>query len=110
MLVLGVGPLVGYAWVNKLGDFAKSPQRVEMGVGSSSFVAGGRARLWFASVELGPQVEVTCKGQSRLIELVDDEPSGEVCGIRVKKLDVYEKDLGRYKVLRGVFEVTWEAD
>ena len=100
--------MLGVAWYNRLGDFAKSPQRVEMSVGSTCFVAGGRAKIWFASLETGPKVEVSCKDQSHLIELAGDDSSEEVCGIRVRKLEVFEKDLGGNPQLRGVFEVTWD--
>lgn len=105
--VVGIVPLLFFAWHNRLGDFAKSPQTVEMGLGSTSIVAGGRAKLWFASVDLGPQVEVSCKKQSRLIEL-GEEPSDEVCGIRVRQMSLKEVKRGRFSSLRATFEVTWD--
>jgi hypothetical protein len=106
VMVMGIGPIVGYAWLNKLGDFAKSPQRVEMSLGSTSIVAGGRAKMWFAMVDIAPTVEVSCKGSSRMLELTD-KPSEEVCGVRVRKLEIVEREMGRHATMRGVFEVTW---
>ena len=99
--------MLGVAWHNRLGDFAKSPQRVEMSVGSTCFVAGGRAKIWFSSMQTGPEIEISCKDQSRLLQLETDKPSDDVCGIRVRKLEIFEKDLAGHPQLRGVFEVTW---
>ena len=108
LLFAGIGPMLGVAWYHRLGDFAKSPQRVEMGVGSTCFVAGGRAKLWFSSIEQGPVVEISCKGHAKSIDLINGEPTEQVCGIRVRKLEVFEEDLGGNPQLRGVFEVTWD--
>lgn len=105
--MMGVGPLVSFVWINKLGDLATSPQRVEMNLGTTSFVAGGRAKLWFAAVDLGPQVEVSCKRQTRMIELTD-RVSDEVCGIRIRSVALKERDFKGYHITRGEFEVTWD--
>lgn len=102
--------MLGVAWHNRLGNFAHSPQRVEMSVGTTCFVAGGKAKMWFASIETGPQIEISCKDQSHMIELATNEPSDDVCGIRVRKLDLFERDLGGHRQLRGVFEVTWDEN
>ncbi len=107
LFIVGIGPLAFFAWFNKLGDFAKSPQTVEMNMGTTAFVAGGRARLWFAGDEMGPSVEVQCKRTSRLLQLTE-EPSDEVCGIRVRLKNIKEQVRGRRAVLRGTFEVTWD--
>lgn len=109
LMLAGVGPVVMFMWVNQLGDLAKSPQTVEMNLGTTSFVAGGRARLWFASVDLGPQVEISCKNQSRLVDLSEDEPSDEVCGIRVSKIDLVEKERHGIRTMRAILRVTWDS-
>ena len=108
LLFAGVGPMIGVAWFHHLGDFAKSPQRVEMSVGSTSFVAGGRAKIWFSSIQTGPEIEISCKDYSKMIQLETKEPSDQVCGIRVRKLEVFERDLAGHPQLRAVFEVTWD--
>lgn len=108
LAIAGVGPLAFFAWHNKLGDLAKSPQTVEMNLGTTSIVAGGRAKLWFASVDYGTNVEVSCKGQRHMFEL-GEEASDEVCGIRVRAVKLHELELKGYPALRATFEVTWDA-
>lgn len=107
-MVMGIGPIAMFAWFNQLGDFAKSPQTVEMNLGTTSFVAGGRAKLWFAMVEDGPVVEVACKSESRMVSLPDEERSDEVCGIQVRKIDLLEKERRGHRTLRVVLQVTWQ--
>lgn len=109
LMVAGVGPIVSFVWINKLGDLATSPQTVEMNLGTTSFVAGGRARIWFASVDLGPQIEVTCKEESRLLELSGDSESDEVCGIRVSLVDWSEKERKGMRRIRATFRVAWDG-
>lgn len=108
LMVMGIGPIAVFAWFNQLGDFAKSPQTVEMNLGTTSFVAGGRARLWFAMVEEGPVVEVSCKGESRMVTLIDHKASDVVCGVQVTAVELLERNLKGRRSLRGVFRVTWE--
>jgi hypothetical protein len=108
LLFAGIGPMLGVAYFNRLGDFAKSPQRLEMSVGSTSFVAGGRAKIWFSSIQTGPEIEISCKDQTKMLQLETSEPSDEVCGIRVRKLELFEKDLAGHPQIRAVFEVTWQ--
>lgn len=108
LMIMGVGPVVSFMWLNQLGDLAKSPQTVEMNLGTSSFVAGGKARLWFAAVDMGPMVEISCKGRSHMVELVDEEPSDEVCGIRVSKMELIEKERRGIRSMRAILRVTWD--
>jgi hypothetical protein len=74
----------------QFGGFAKSPQTANLWLGGSVIVGGGKAKLWFREVDLGPSIEVGCPTQTRVLQLSDDEPSEEVCGVRLQliKLDV----------------------
>jgi hypothetical protein len=107
----GVGALGApyyVAYQLQLGDFAKSPQTVEINLGTTALVAGGRAKLWFASVDIGPSIEVSCKKEKSFFEVSKSAPSEEVCGVRVRCLDVFEKEFRGHKLLRGRFEITWD--
>jgi hypothetical protein len=108
MLIVGIaaaGPLLGVAWFHRLGSFAKSPQTAEIMVGGTVLVGGGRAKLLFSSVELGPVVEVSCKGDKRTLELFQDRVSDAVCGIRLSKPEVVEGVGGS---LRLRVQVEWD--
>jgi hypothetical protein len=107
-MVLGLGIPYLVAHNLKLGDIAKSPQTVEIAMGGSVIVAGGKAKLWFAAIDLGPQIEIKCGKEAAFIELNGDEPSREVCGIRVRKIEIKEKEFRGGMVYRGKFEVTWD--
>jgi hypothetical protein len=88
---------------NQYGGFAKSPQEATMTVGSSLFVAGGKARLWYGSHDLGPRVEVECGKEAHLVELADEEPVDVGCGITLTHLETTEVR----GVLRSRFKVEW---
>lgn len=109
MLAAGVGLPMLLAYQLKLGDFAKSPQEVKLSLGGSLVVAGGRAKIWFAQVDRTPMVEISCTKESAMIELAEDEPSREVCGVQVRSLDLKELQRGVHKTLQGRFEVTWKS-
>ncbi len=107
-LGVGVGGPWFFAKQLKLGDFAKSPQTVEMMLGSSILVGGGRAKLWFAQVDSGASVEVSCRKETSMLELREGEPSDKVCRVRVELLSIREKEFRGNTVLRGKFRVTWD--
>jgi hypothetical protein len=107
ILAAGIGGPILIANHLQLGSYAKSPQTVELGLGSSVLVGGGRAKLWFAQVDMGPMVEVSCRKQTAMIELHKGEPSDEVCRIRVEYLDLKETEFKGHSILRGRFRVTW---
>lgn len=108
MMAAGIGLPMLLAYQLKLGDFAKSPQEVRLNLGGSLVVAGGRAKIWFAQVDLAPTVEISCAKETATVELDEEEPSQEVCGVQVRKLDIKEVQLGVHRVLQGHFEVTWK--
>lgn len=108
MLAAGVGLPMLLAYQLKLGDFAKSPQEVQLNLGGSIMVAGGKAKIWFAQVDPAPTVEISCAKETATVELDEDEPSHEACGVQVRKLDLKEVQMGVHKTLQGRFEVTWK--
>ncbi|MBI5706784.1 MAG: hypothetical protein HZC36_07310 [Armatimonadetes bacterium] len=108
MMAAGIGLPMLLAYQLKLGDFAKSPQEVRLNLGGSLVVAGGRAKIWFAQVDPAPTLEISCAKETATVELDEEEPSQEVCGVQVRKLDIKEVQLGVHRVLQGHFEVTWK--
>lgn len=108
VFVMGVLMPMLLAYQLRLGDFAKSPQTVTLNLGGSIPVAGGRAKMWFSHIDLGPSVEVSCKRERATIELREGEQSEEVCGIRVRPLGIDEVEFNGHTMVRGRFEVTWE--
>lgn len=104
-VMIGVGAVATLLFIarsGQFGDYAKSPQTVELAVGSSRLVAGGRAKIWFGEVQMDPMVEISCKDGTRYVEVGKDTPSEECCGIRLRLLELKEE-----RTLRGKFEVTW---
>lgn len=107
LFAIGLGGPLLVAYQLKLGEFAKSPQTVELNLGGSVFVAGGRAKIWFAEIGMGPVVEITCKDEQAMVELSEDEPSQEVCGIRVQSSELTELKIRGHAIPRLECEVTW---
>lgn len=93
------------AWRNQYGSYAKSPQTVEMSIGTQTIVAGGRAKMWFAQIDEGAYVELKRKGESRGLWLQVDEPSDPVFGLTVELVEVQESMPPRAK-----FEVRWDSE
>ncbi len=110
IFAMGVGMPVLVAYNLRLGEFAKSPQTVELMLGSSILVAGGRAKIWFAQVDMGPTIEINCRKETRMVELQHGEPTDEICGVRVELIEVFEKRLGSHTTLRGKFKVSWDEE
>lgn len=104
---LAIGAPLFLASQLQLGGYAKSPQIVELNMGQSALVAGGRAKLWFAAADMGAQIEVSCKKGSSGFELKLEEECDEACGIRVTLLEITEKTMGEHETVRGKFLVTW---
>jgi len=92
--------MLGIARVHHLD--AESPQILEIPLGMTKTLAGGRATAWFGEVELGPVVEVKCKGEIKRLELTKEEPSDECCGVRIRLLELVEDPRPQVKI-----EVTW---
>ena len=112
MFTLGLGiPAVGLlsfymvAMNGQYGSFAKSPQTAKLTLGGSVIVGGGRAKLWFREVDGNAWVEVSCKNDTKVVEIPEDETTEEVCGIRMRRLDL---DLNGPHPPRVKLEVTWD--
>ena len=95
---------------------AKSPQEITLSMARSTSVANGRAEIWFAAagddeylggrIVEAAQTEVRCKENQQMVP-VTSEPSEEVCGIRIRLLELkYGGFTGSHPIAR--FEITWE--
>lgn len=93
------------ARTQQLGSFAKSPQRIEMVVGSSKLIAGGRAKMWFSSVDLGVNVEVSCKEGTKALKLALEGEAQEAFGLQIRLLDFKE---AYTPIHRATFEISWK--
>jgi hypothetical protein len=102
--ILGLPYLVAYNL--RLGDFATSPQTVELPMGGSVLIAGGRARLWFVGGDTGSAVEIGCKNEQRAFDS-SLHPTDTACGVRVRFIDSTKRQIEGEKYIRGRFEVTW---
>ena len=85
--LVAVAALLGVAWFNQFGSFAHSPQIVALPMGRAAFVGGGRATLAWVGVNMGPELEVTCKQGTQTLELRPGDESEEVCGVRLRLLE-----------------------
>jgi hypothetical protein len=83
--------LLGAAYYNQFGSFAKSPQRLLMTPGRPVIVAGGKAMVNWVDMGMGPEIEVECKGQHQHVDLfLDHEPTDEICGVRLRLIEYEE--------------------
>lgn len=103
-VVVAVGTPFFIARHLHLGDYATSPQSVELSAGTSVLVAGGRVKLWFACGETGREFEVVCKDESLYAGGFNDEPVAELCGVTVELIEVEELE---NRPPRGKFRITW---
>jgi hypothetical protein len=89
----------------QLGSYAKSPQEVEMSLGSTALIGGGRAHLWYAGGDTGGDFEVRCRTERRYFQPEIGE-TYEACKVSVELLKIQEPDGGRPP--RARFRVTWK--
>ncbi len=71
----------------KVGEFAQSPQYVDLLPGSKAIVAGGQGLLSF--IDQGRHhavIEVRCAAERQLAELGESAASEEICGFTVRWL------------------------
>jgi len=91
-----------------------SPQKVNMLNGSFKSVANGRATIWFGMIEdqwqpdtaamaTAAMIKITCKEDDVQLNVVQEKPSEEYCGIRVRLVEVTDMSPPR-----ATFEITWE--
>ncbi|MCC7230408.1 MAG: hypothetical protein IT203_08425 [Fimbriimonadaceae bacterium] len=86
----------------QLGGNAKSPQEATLILGSTTIIAGGRAKLWYAGGDTGGDFEIRCQNEQKYFR---PEP-GEVesaCKVDVELLNVNESTPPR-----ATFRITWK--
>ena len=87
----------------QLGSYAKSPQEVRVGLGSTVVVAGGRAKIWFAGGQTGGDFEVSCSKDSRYFQPAHTEEPVQACGITVEL-----KKIDEGRPAKATFKVSWD--
>lgn len=102
ILLGGWGALEFVLWQSELGDYAESPQRLEISQGATALVAGGRAGVVYESSRLRKDVLflVRCQAEEERVRLRRGDVSPPICGVRVKLLDLLVGD-------RVAIEVHW---
>ncbi|MEO1085702.1 MAG: hypothetical protein AAFY88_15790 [Acidobacteriota bacterium] len=90
-------------WQAGLGDYAKSPQRVQLRQGLTSLVGGGRAGLVFIEERFRKkaQIMVRCQDGRHAVNLRPGQVSDEICGVRVELLAILSDGLVNVEVRWG---------
>lgn len=86
----------------QLGGNAKSPQEATIVLGSTTIIAGGKAKLWYAGGDTGGDFEISCQKEQKYFR---PEP-GEInmaCEVGVELLKV-----GESTPPRATFRITWK--
>ncbi len=95
---------------------ARSPQKVEILLGNTRTVAGGRADVWFSQVRdewredlnwvvSAALVEVRCDQEGEAVLVFDDKRTHRICGVRLRLIEIEESG----GTPTAVFEVTWKS-
>ena len=86
----GWGLLEALSYQTGLGDYAKSPQRLQLKQGLTAIVAGGSAGVVFMEDRFRKKAQllIRCQEGRRTISLRRGQVSEEICGIRVELLDI----------------------
>lgn len=90
ILLGGWGLLEALSYHSGLGEYAKSPQRLQLKQGLTAVVGGGRAGLVFMEDRFRKKAQllIRCQQGRRTISLRRGQVSEEICGIRVELLDI----------------------
>ena len=90
ILLGGWGLLEALSYQTGLGDYAKSPQRLQLKQGLTAIVAGGSAGLVFMEDRFRKKAQllIRCEEGRRTISLRRGQVSEEICGVRVELLDI----------------------
>jgi len=104
----GIFALLALQWKLDLGQFAESPQLVEVPWGARSVVGGGRAAVDFDQLEGEvATLRLWCHEDELVVRLEPDGQSDEFCGVRIRLLGFLNgRDAG--EKTRAALEVTWE--
>lgn len=90
----------------ELGSYAKSPQTVEIPLGSRRIVAGGKAKIWFAGGSTGSEFEISCSKDGRYV-LPQPKEKYDACGIHVTLVDIDDKEADRPP--KASFKIEWDS-
>lgn len=86
----------------QLGGNAKSPQEATMILGSTTIIAGGKAKLWYAGGDTGGDFEIRCQKEQKYFRPEAGDISS-ACEVNVELLKVSDT-----APQRATFRVTWK--
>ena len=94
ILLGGWGALEFVLWQSELGQYAESPQRLELRQGTTALVAGGTAGVVYEDHRLrkDARILVRCKDEQQRFRLRRGEIAPAACGVRVRLLDLLPGD------------------
>ncbi|MEM1179852.1 MAG: hypothetical protein AAGM22_16005 [Acidobacteriota bacterium] len=103
ILLGGWAMLEVMTWQAGLGDYARSPQRVQLRQGLTSLVGGGRAGLVFVEERFRKkaQILVRCEAGRRTLNMRPGAVSEEICGVQVELLAILSDGLINVEVRWG---------
>ncbi len=110
LVLIGVGlfALIVLQWKLDLGQFAESPQLIEVPWGARSIVGGGRAAVDFDQLDGEvATLRLWCSEYETEIRLEPDDQTEELCGVRVRLLG-FLGGRGDGETTRAALEVSWE--
>jgi len=85
----------------QVGNYAKSPQTIQMPLGAKRMVAGGRAKIWYAGGVSRAEYMISCKKDGLYVYAEPNEVS-TACGLQVTL-----KKAAEAKGSKGTFLVEW---
>lgn len=110
LIGFGLFALIALQWKLDLGQFADSPQLVEVPWGARSIVGGGRAAVDFDQLDGDvATLRLWCTEDETEIRLEPDDQSELFCGVRIRLLGFLSGRDGGEKT-RAALEVTWGSD
>ena len=94
ILLGGWGALEFVLWQSKLGEYAESPQTLELSQGATALVGGGRAGVVYEGHRLrrDARILVRCKDTEQRFRLRRGHVSDVTCGVQVQLLDILPGD------------------
>ena len=107
LISVGIFALVVLQWKLDLGEFAESPQLVELPWGARSIVGGGRAAVDFDQLDGNTAtLRLWCSEHEVQLRLQPDHQTDEVCGVRIRLLG-FLSGRDASEQTRVALEVTW---
>lgn len=106
LITVGIFALVVLQWKLDLGQFAESPQLIEVPWGARSIVGGGRAAVDFDQLDGDvATLRLWCDEDEIEVRLEPDDRSDEFCGVRIRLLGFLSGRGG--EKTRAALEVSW---